>query len=75
MANNYLKRMLEENKGFVIYLEPTISMKDIYLKMDDMFIELNLFEINLNYYFIYSSNENILLDQLSNPLIWTPESS
>lgn len=67
MANNYLKRMLEENKGFVIYLEPTISMKDIYLKMDDMFIELNLFEINLNYYFIYSSNENILLDQLSNP--------
>lgn len=67
--------MLEENKGFVIYLEPTISMKDISIKMDDMFIKLNLFEINLNYYFIYSSNENILLDQLSNPLIWTPERS
>lgn len=67
--------MLEKNKGFVIYLEPTISMKDIYIKRGDMFIELDLFEVNLNYYFVYSSNENILLDQLSNPLIWTPERS
>lgn len=65
--------MLENNKGFVIYLEPTISVKDIYIKMDDKFIELNLFEVNLNYYFVCSSNENILLDQISNPLIWTPE--
>lgn len=33
MAVKYLNRMLKKNKGFVMYLEPTISMKDIYIKI------------------------------------------
>lgn len=47
-------------------------MKDVYIKIDDLVIELSLFKVNPNYYSIYY-NKNISLDQLLNPLTWAPE--
>lgn len=32
-----------------MFLEPTISTRGTYIKMDNVVIELNLFKINLNY--------------------------
>lgn len=54
--------MLEKNQGFAIFLEPTISTKDMYIKIDDSVTELHLFKVNLNYYFVYSPDKNISLD-------------
>lgn len=69
------KKMLEKNKGFVIYLEPTTSLKGISVKIDGLVIELSLFKVPLHNFviFIYSPNKNISLDQLLNPLLCAPE--
>ena len=48
-------------------------MKDTYIEIDDLVIELSLFKVNLNYYSVYSPNENTSLDQFLNPLIGAPE--
>ena len=58
------KRFLEKNKGFELFLEAIISMKDTYIKIWDMVTELSLFKVNLNYYFVHSPSKNISLDQL-----------
>lgn len=67
--------MLEKNKGFAIYLEPTVSLKGISVKIDGLVIKLSLFKVPLHNFviFIYSPNKNISLDQLLNPLLCVPE--
>lgn len=69
------KKMLEKNKGFAIYLEPTVSLKGISVKIDGLVIKLSLFKVPLHNFviFIYSPNKNISLDQLLNPLLCVPE--